>query len=557
MNGGIWLDDRSFLKKLLKVTSIETKKYIVNQIWCFTCLLVYTISSVFFPSFLSKVIDIGVLKNDNIAIFRYSTEMLICGIFMIIFFYVQKVSFFKFGNDIVMNTKKSLYNKLNNVNIIFWNKHKVGNILTILDNDIGKMQELLTSNISELVVNIFLCVGISLYIIGLNYKIGFSVVGLSFCFAFIQKHISNKSKEKMKKLRELMGDFNSYTTETVNNIPALQMTGKNKYIKKIYEDKCNQIVDQGLDFTKTMSYVSVVGMAFNIIAIILVLLIGSLDVSKGNISVGLLFSLTIYVQRLYSPIVAIGNVFVKIKNFIPLFDNIYEVMFSEDIIINGTYRIDDNLKGKIEFENVWFKYNENKYVLKGFSETFETGEIVGIIGENGSGKTTIGKLLTKLCTVNNGKIKIDGVNIKDYNLDYLQEQIGVMTQDSFMLTNEINEILDNKLYMEQIQEFLEKMNFSDTGNSILNDGFRVKENGLNISGGEAQKLALYKLYLDNKPICILDEPTASLDSISEERIIDFIKNSFKDKTVIIITHKPEILNICTKIIDLNIIVNSY
>lgn len=96
------------------------------------------------------------------------------------------------------------------------------------------------------------------------------------------------------------------------------------------------------------------------------------------------------------------------------------------------------------------------------------------------------------------------------------------------------------------------MNFYESGNSILKGNFEVKENNLNISGGEAQKLALYKLYLDNKPICVLDEPTAALDSNSEEKMIEFIKNHFKEKTVIIITHKPQILKICNRIIKLEL-----
>ena len=105
---------------------------------------------------------------------------------------------------------------------------------------------------------------------------------------------------------------------------------------------------------------------------------------------------------------------------------------------------------------------------------------------------------------------------------------------------------------EKMKKFLEEMNFYESGNSILKGNFEVKENNLNISGGEAQKLALYKLYLDNKPICVLDEPTAALDSNSEEKMIEFIKNHFKEKTVIIITHKPQILKICNRIIKLEL-----
>lgn len=193
--------------------------------------MIYTIASVIFPSFLSKIVDLGVVMGDVSNIVLYTTEMLICGILMVIFYYLQKY-FFKFGNDIVLRTKQKLYKKLNTVDIQFWNQYKVGDVLTILDNDIEKLQELLTSDISELVVNICLCIGISSYIIILNPKIGILVVVMSIIFAFIQRKVANKSKERMKKLRVTMGDFNSFSTETINNMPSLQMTGKTQYIKK-------------------------------------------------------------------------------------------------------------------------------------------------------------------------------------------------------------------------------------------------------------------------------------------------------------------------------------
>lgn len=543
---------KTFLKRLLKIVDIEKKKYIVNQIKCFSFLMIYTIASVIFPSFLSKIVDLGVVMGDVSNIVLYTTEMLICGILMVIFYYLQKVFFFKFGNDIVLRTKQKLYKKLNTVDIQFWNQYKVGDVLTILDNDIEKLQELLTSDISELVVNICLCIGISSYIIILNPKIGILVVVMSIIFAFIQRKVANKSKERMKKLRVTMGDFNSFSTETINNMPSLQMTGKTQYIKKMYADKCDELAKEGLDFTKTMCTVGMTGMSFNVLAIVIVLILGAVDVSNNLISVGLLFSMTIYVQRLYSPIVSIGNMFVKIKNFFPLLDNIYNVMFNEKNIIKGAYKHSSELMGNISFDNVWFGYNNERFILKGFTETFNRGEIIGIVGNNGSGKTTLVRLLTKLCTVERGKIEIDGIDINTFDMEYLQTQIGVMTQNSYLLAEEFNNILKSEKELNKMKKFLEEMNFYESGNSILKGNFEVKENNLNISGGEAQKLALYKLYLDNKPICVLDEPTAALDSNSEEKMIEFIKNHFKEKTVIIITHKPQILKICNRIIKLEL-----
>ena len=169
-------------------------------------------------------------------------------------------------------------------------------------------------------------------------------------------------------------------------------------------------------------------------------------------SVGVLFSLTIYVQRLYSPIVSLGNLFVKIKNFIPILDNIYNVYTTEETIIKGNNNPVSPLTGKVEFKDVAFSYNNRDFVIHNLSGVYEPGDIVGIIGENGSGKTTICRLMTKLCTVNQGKILLDDIDINDIDIDYLQTQIGVMTQDSFILTDEFNAILNSEQAMSHLRD---------------------------------------------------------------------------------------------------------
>lgn len=449
---------KTFLKRLLKIVDIEKKKYIVNQIKCFSFLMIYTIASVIFPSFLSKIVDLGVVMGDVSNIVLYTTEMLICGILMVIFYYLQKVFFFKFGNDIVLRTKQKLYKKLNTVDIQFWNQYKVGDVLTILDNDIEKLQELLTSDISELVVNICLCIGISSYIIILNPKIGILVVVMSIIFAFIQRKVANKSKERMKKLRVTMGDFNSFSTETINNMPSLQMTGKTQYIKKMYADKCDELAKEGLDFTKTMCTVGMTGMSFNVLAIVIVLILGAVDVSNNLISVGLLFSMTIYVQRLYSPIVSIGNMFVKIKNFFPLLDNIYNVMFNEKNIIKGDYKHSSEL---IRDNICMYKNIDDKTIMEACKD---------------SGLADF---------------------ISEVSLDYV-----------------------------------------------------VGQNGAMLSEGQKQKIALARALVHNSPVIIFDEATSNTDVYSEHQINGLLHTKLKEKTVIIITHKQEILKEADQIIML-------
>lgn len=539
---------RQMFVKLVKVIDLNFKNYVTKQTLCFTYLLIYTVSSVIFPSFISKIVDNGIMVNDSSMIIKYSIMMLLCGVIMVSFYYIQKISFFKLGNEITLKTKIRLYEKITKLNIDYWNKNKVGNVITTLNDDVGKIEEMLTTNISDLIINTLLSLGIGVYVIILNYRIGIVIILSLLVFAYIQKIIAKKSKIEMQKLRETLGEVNAYVTETINNIPSIQMTGKNHYVRNLFKDKSLRLISDKLDYLKTISLVGVIGQSFNILAIVITLFIGALDVQQGRMSVGLLFSMTVYVQRLYSPVINLGNSFVKIKSLIPILDKIYELMFTENEIKTGILSKQDSIKGKITFNNMSFGYDANNYIFHEFNECFLPGEIIGIIGKNGSGKTTIGRLITKLCTPAKGSIEIDDVNIDDYDLDYLQSQIGYMTQDNFILTDELNDLFSDKLAVARMTDYFKELNFSES--SLVEENFTLGENKVNISGGEAQKIALYKLYIEKKPICILDEPTSALDFLSEDKMIDFISKNFTNRTLIIITHKKKILEICTRVIDL-------
>ena len=219
-------------------------------------------------------------------------------------------------------------------------------------------------------------------------------------------------------------------------------------------------------------------------------------------------------------------------------------------VISGNVTLSTPLKGDIEFRNISFSYTEGTEVLKDFNLRVKSGSILGIVGKNGSGKTTIGRLLTRVCSPTSGKILIDGINITEYDFDYYQNQIECVTQENFILPEELENMNCDMKFKEEFTEFTQRLNFIERRLDRAANIFRLKENSLNISGGELQKVSLFKAYKSNKPICILDEPTSAIDTCSEDKVIEFIDEKFKGRTLIIITHKPQILKICDKVIDL-------
>lgn len=217
------------------------------------------------------------------------------------------------------------------------------------------------------------------------------------------------------------------------------------------------------------------------------------------------------------------------------------------IIQEGEYSSELHIKGNIEIDCIDFSYQENDLVLSKFSLEAKAGEKVGIVGKNGCGKSTLMKLLTKLCVANSGNIFIDGINIGDYKIAFLHKEVGCLLQSEFILSGTLRNILDirnchsDNEIIKAMEEFcLSIYDFNDGLNTI------IKENTLNLSGGQVQKIALIRLFLQDKSIYILDEPTSAMDIESEKIVCNVLKKKLEGKTALIITHREQILSICDK-----------
>ena len=257
------------------------------------------------------------------------------------------------------------------------------------------------------------------------------------------------------------------------------------------------------------------------------------------ISVGILFSMIVYVQQLYSPAVALGETYNSIKNAQPSILRISTLLENKEMVEEADFCPEGSLKGNIIFKNVTFSYAQNTDpVFRNLNLSLKAGRIYGITGDNGMGKSTFIRLIAGLCMPDSGNIYIDDIEIKKYNVEYLRKHIGYLLQKPLLLRgkNPIDNIDTKRM-----------MRYFNMGKKRY-----LEENVKGLSGGESQKLALAYLLSDKtKDIYILDEPTASVDLKSEEVICSQIRDALKGKTALIITHRRSILKICDEVIDFN------
>lgn len=513
----------------------------------------HTVTTIFFPGLVSLIIDKGISSGNLELTFQYIGLFILNGISMAIFQYSARVGFAKISQDILLKIKSKVFFKLMQTNLAFWNKHKIGDVASILESDINKVESLLTTAFCDAAVNVLVVLGMSCFLLYIDFVIGTTLIILAALFVCVQRKAGEKIRKNMTDVRSALGEASSLTNEILNNMQSIQIIG---FISPFFEkyQKCNNVIrDYYVKYVSTISESSTITNLYSVFSMLTVLTFGALSIVHEQMAFGTILTLILYAQRLYTPINSVCNTYVLIKNISPSVHKIMDVIQSEDMIFKGALDA-DNIKGRLTFNNVFFRYDKsNDYILENFNLDIMPGDRVGIVGRNGSGKTTIIKLLCGLCIPEKGNICIDDIELGKYDLDLLKSQVGFTLQKDYLVSGRLSEILSFGLedtYLDNKNRLIEA--FQLDINKFKN-GWEtfINENSINISGGEMQKISLIRMFSSSKNVYVLDEPTSFMDFESEKKACLEMKKLLVGKTAIIITHRPQILDICNRIINLD------
>lgn len=533
------------MKNILKLFKYIKFNYVNKQLVCFVFLILNTVLSLIFPYCLSLVIDQGISSKNIEVLLKYIIIIFLIGILMMVVSYIQSILYIKLGKNISKRLKEEVFLKIYNSNYIFWSENKIGDVFTSLTSDISVIENLLSVSLAKGFLNIFTLIGLTIILLKMNWIICIAIFSLAIVFAIFQKNNGEQLKYQTRQLRDDIGEMNSFTNEILMNIQAIQLMYDDDIINK-YNQLNRKNYEQYILQAKKGLNGRIYAQLFSTLALSVSLLIGAISIINGSMSVGILFSIVLYIQRIYDPIISLGSLYISIKSCQPAIEKVLNILEHEQMISSGSVILPNKIDGEICLKNISFSYPDSKAkVFDDLNINFKQGKITGIIGENGSGKSTLIRLISKSCKPDTGTITIDGINIHKYDNKFLKSQVGYLIQNPTLMSGDISNIFD----------FYNKKSLSQEAESIgivLDKISKVGENSNFVSGGEIQKISLLRLLLqDNKNIYILDEPTSAVDIENEIKICNKLKQVLKGKTVIIITHRPAILDICDEIINLD------
>lgn len=515
------------------------------------------------PLLLRKLIDDGVIPKNFELVTSLAVLVGIIAILDAVFSMIGRWFSARIGEGLIYDLRKQVFEHVQRQSIAFFTRTQTGALISRLNSDVIGAQQAFTSTLSGVVSNSLSLLLVIITMLTLSWQITLVSLILLPVFLIPTKWVGRKLQGLTRQSFDINAQMSSSMAERFNVSGALLVSlyGDSEKEKSDFSTKARKVADIGISIAMLNRIFFIALTSIAAIATAVAYGIGGHLAINDQLTVGTLLAITALLARLYGPLTALSNVRVDVMSALVSFERVFEVLDLQPMVTDSQNAKELKTdKPEVKFDSVSFTYPsakeislasleavakpemvESGEVLKNISFTVLPGTLTGIVGPSGAGKSTISSLIPRLYDVTSGGIFIDGLDIRQYSITSLRENIGVVTQDSHMFhdsiyanllyadTNVSKDEIENACRAAQIWDFIEGLpNGLDTV---------VGERGHRLSGGEKQRLAIARLLLKKPSLVILDEATAHLDSENEALVQAALKEVLKNRTSIVIAHR--------------------
>ncbi len=507
------------------------------------------------PYIIKYVIDgyISVGNDDRAVLTTMGIIYFVIVVIGAVFGYIQNYMLTYIGQKIMFNIRNKLFSHIQHMSMSFFDKNSTGRILTRVTNDVEALNDLF----SGVIVNIFrdsvMVIGIVATMAVMDFRlmlVSISCIPLIVLATVIYRIAARKNFVKMK---GMIAKINGFLAENISGMKLVQIFHREK-------EKYDELAGLDNEYFK-FSFREIILNSFsrplvdiiNNLTIAVLIYFCTGRIMDSALEIGVLYAFITYIKQFFEPISTISEQYTTIQSAIVSSGRIFEILDTVDVQedINEGLPVKE-LKGEVEFKNVWFAYNDEDWVLKDVSFKITPGETVAFVGATGSGKSTIISLLARFYDIQKGEILLDGKDIRKYNLLDLRRQIAVVLQDVFLFTGDIrfNIRLNNSgITEEEIVEAVRYVN-ADSFIEQLPGKYEetVRERGCTFSAGQRQLISFARAVAFKPSILVLDEATANIDTETEIIIQNAMSKITRGRTSIIIAHRLSTIRNADKII---------
>src|SRR6266536_2388675 len=510
------------------------------------------------PFLLREILDRAIPRHDVGLLSWLAGGMIAISVVSGVIGVAQTLLSNQVGQRVMHDLRSRVFRHLQRLSLAFFTRTRTGEVQSRISNDIGGVQNVVTNTATSIASNVTTVAATMVGMLILSWELALFAFALIPLFALLTRRVGNERRRIAKTTQETLADISSLVQESlsVSGILLGKTMGRGNELADRFEADSRRLAD--LEVRQRMAGRWVMASIQTSFAIMpaAVYWFGGLALAHGSqaVSIPLLVSFTTLQTRLFFPVGSLLGVGLDVQTSLALFDRIFEYLDQPIDIEERPDAIPVGRAGDVVFDHVWFRYGDD-WTVQDVSFTVESGSTTALVGETGSGKTTLGYLAARLYDVSDGRITIDGVDIRDLSFAALSDLVGVVSQETYLFHESIRENLrfaKPDATDEEIELAAEAARIHHVI-SALPDGYDtvVGERGYRFSGGEKQRIAIARTILRNPPILVLDEATSSLDTKTERLVQEALDRLSEGRTTIAIAHRLSTVRDADQIIVLD------
>lgn len=459
------------------------------------------------------------------------------------------------SNGVIVRLREQVFEKVENLSVSNIAKRTAGNLMHRINNDTSVIQNFLTNQFAQLIEQILMFLGVGTVLFVYDWRLALMILGPMPLVLFLNIRFRRRVGKVYHTQWEKSSQVETFLHDIFSGIRVVKSFGteerENKRFDALTYEECRVRMRNERFFAV---FSPIITFLMGIGEIFLLYYNGYHNLNSG-MTLGTISMFSSYVALIYGPLQFFGRLLRSFSNMLNSATKVFEILDEKVDVADADAPIEKKIEGNIEIRNVSFDYDERNSVLKNVTLSVKPGEMIGIVGKSGVGKSTLINLVMRMYDVDEGEILIDGVNVKEYSQESLRSQIGAVLQETFLFSGSI---YDNIAYAKPHatkEEVIAAAKVAGAHRFIIKlpDGYNTKvgERGYTLSGGERQRVTIARALLHDPRILILDEATSALDTETEKQIQDSLQILMKDRTTLAIAHRLSTLRNATRLIVLS------
>ncbi len=502
---------------------------------------------------MGSLVDKGLLAKDVEMTWKFALGVLLCEAYVVFVMWVGRRLLVRGSSLAILRLREACFSKLQNLPISYFDRQPQGRVVTRVTHDVESIEDFFTGSLGRLISATFLSIFSLSAIMITSPKLGLYVVISLIPIAsmiWATKNVIRTTNRRMSRMNSML---NAKLSEFLSGIEVIRAYGLESWSKKEYDQGLDRYQEAHLKANWLFGLTRPVISFACSLPLLVVLWFGGSAVIAGTMAVGLFVTFIRYCERFYHPMLMLAMELQAVQQAFTSAERVANFLSEdeESLGLGPDGKLDQiPLKGDIRFKDVWMAYQGDNYVLRGLDFHIKSGEMIGLVGTTGCGKTTTVSLLSRLYPYNKGQVLLDGIEIKDFKRSFLRDQVGFVSQDVVIFRGSLrqNLVSNDQVSDEEVERasrltgLLRVMKEAE-----LTFESELLEGGVNLSNGQRQLIALTRILLKNPSILILDEATANIDPYYESIIHDAVDKVMEGRTCLIIAHRLATLKSCDRI----------